>query len=1051
MAKSTGRPTEKQYVEQPLLAQLEDLGWDVIDINDTEVNYPENSLRKSFSEVIIGKELAAALMRLNPWLAGYQIPELISQLQAYPTLKPLENNADLFDRIDGFNNFTCVDESTGENRPVCLIDFNDIDNFNKESSKNHFLAVSQYKIRIPGKEEHIIPDIVLFVNGLPLVVIECKAPDIEDPVAMGIEQLLRYQNRRDSRDMEGVPELFYYNQFMVSTCYHEARYSTITGRENHYIEWKDPYPRKLSDIKTKGTVSSQELLAAGMLDPSHLLDIIQNYTVFIEDDEGNTIKVVARYMQYRGASKIIERLRSSGDSSKKGGTIWHTQGSGKSLTMMFVVRKMYHSKDLHDYKIVLLIDRKDLQTQILETSKAIRYKPNLAGSIQHLKNLIQNTSSDVSIAMVHKFGEYENKKEKFPVLNTSPKILVMIDEAHRSEYSELAANMWRSMPNSIKVAFTGTPIAKTTENFGGIIDSYTMRQAVDDGVIVEIKYEGRADRSEITDADAMNNKFLDVFRYCSGEEKQQIMGRFTWQGYLEDNDVIHAKASNMLDHYISTVFSNGFKAQVAAVSREAAYRYKAAMEELLPQKIEALKKDNPHNVDITRLEKLRIACVISTRQNDELYLKALGDETVNKNIVAGFKLPFSEQNTSGFDSNYGIIIVASMLLTGFDAPVEQVLYLDKYITNHNLLQAIARVNRTSGPNKKCGYVVDYVGITRHLKEALGDYANGAIEETLSVLKTDGDDIDALNNAYNIIRQFLLEKLHIESLDDNEDIIEKLTADDEMRELFNAYFRDFSKYFDRVLPNPAALEYSTDYKQLAFIRQSVANRCRDPRFSMRDASKKVRAIIEEYLSVHGIDIKIPPISVLSPDFLKNVKGKTDRAVSDEITYSVREYINKNNAKDPDYFERLSDKLNKILEEYAENWAALRNELEKMWQEDIIEGRKREKTFGFDPETEMPFFAILKKDIFGTKDYTELTEQEFNILKDLTTDILERIKTDTKLVNFWNNQTMIDQTRNHIITQLIKPSIKAIKSDIVSKRTEIAQKIMELGYQHYKGGV
>jgi len=1060
MAQNTGRPKEQKYVEDPLMAQLAAIGWDVLCLDDTEKHDPEKSFRTSLADVIIERELKAALLRINPWLNDTQVDDLVLQIRTYPTNKLLENNIEILERIT--QGLSCDEEETGEtNKPIHIIDYSNVDAFNIETTKNHFLAISQYKVRIPGTETHIIPDIVLFVNGLPLVVIECKAPDIEDPVLEGIEQLMRYQDERGSRVPEGVPELFYYNQFMVSTCYHCAKYSTITGKQSHFIEWKDPYPFKLSDIKESGTVSSQELLVAGMLEPSHLLDIVQNYTVFIEDDEYRTIKIAPRYMQYRGARKIIERLRSGNAAEEKGGTIWHTQGSGKSLTMMFVIRKMYNSADLHDYKIVLLIDRKDLQTQIFKTSSAIRYACNVAGSIEGLKKQIRNSASDVSIAMVHKFGEHseneaqEDKKKRktkdhkkrvaestFPILNTSPKILVMIDEAHRSEYSELAANMWRSMPNSVKVAFTGTPIDKTTETFGGYIDAYTMRQAVKDEIIVEIKYEGRATESSISDADAMNRRFMDIFSYLEGEEQQKIMGRYTAKGYLEHKDVIRAKASDMLDHYIGTVFPNGFKAQVVAVSREAAYRYKTVLEELLPQKIAVLKKDNPQCVDIGQLEKLNVACVISASGNDEPYFKELADETTNNNIISGFKVGFREESKKGYDSSYGILVVTSMLLTGFDAPIEQVMYLDKVIRDHTLLQAIARVNRTCGADKKCGYVVDYVGVTGYLKTALSAYADADIAETISVLKNNSQDIDSLNSAYHYIIQFIDDKLKVATLGETEQIIEELVADERLREEFNAKFRVFSKFFDRVLPNPTALEYSTAYKRLSFIRQSVANRCRDPRFSMRDASKKVRAIIEEFLNVNGVNLRIEPISILDSDFVGKLKGKSTRAKCDELTYGILEYINVNTPKDPEFYERMSEKLEKILQLFKDNWDALYEELQILRREDIVEGREREETYGYNPITEMPFFALLKAEIFGTKGYSEFSEQEFDILKDLANDVLARLRIDSGTINFWNNVSMQNQLRTHIINQLLRtfPSV-------FGKRKEIAQKIMELGFQHY----
>lgn len=1039
-----GRPSELQYVETPLLEQLERLGWSVKALDDAEKHIPESSFRSSLREVIIPDRFKAALRRLNPWLEDDQVDALCEQMQTYdyPTDKMLDNNICVFDRL--MDGLSAYNEESGDDETVILVDWDDMERFAPKASKNEYLAISQYKVRIPGTEEHIIPDVVLFVNGMPFVVIECKAPDIAEPVAEGIEQLMRYQNRRGSKDMEGVPELFYYNQFVVSTCFHDARYTSITGGASHFIEWKDPYPYKLSDIRTDTIPSSQEILVAGMLEPSHLIDIVRNYTVYNETDEGKTIKVVPRYMQYRGARKIIERIRND----KAGGTLWHTQGSGKSLSMMFVIRKMYNSTDLNDYKIVLIIDRTDLQKQLFKTSRTIKYPVNKAGSIEHLKRLIANDASDVTVAMVHKFADNSGKTEKFPVLNTSERILVMIDEAHRSEYSELAANMWHSMPGSIKVAFSGTPITKTVETFGGYLDKYTMRQAQDDGVIVEIKYEGRATDSEITDHDAMNRKFVDIFGYMETEEQEEIMGRYTARGYLETEEIIWEKAEDMVEHYITTVFQNGFKAQVVGVSKEAAHRYKVAIESILHRRILELKHDNPHNIDIEKLEKLKVACIISATANEEPHLKQYGDEAKNEKIIDGFKAPFGGVGKEGGDGNYGIIVVTAMLLTGFDAPIEQVMYLDKIIKNHNLLQTIARVNRTCGPDKKCGYLVDYVGVTNHLRKALSEYDDDDVNETISSIKDKSQDIAALNDAFNAITAFIREKVGFSDITNTAPIIEELVADDELREEFNALFGQLSRMFDRVLPDPAALDYSDDFRLLSFIRESVAKATRDPRLSMKDASKKVRAIIEEYLKVNGVDVEIEPVSLLSDDFLSDAKAKdrSDRATCDRIKYAVRQYINVNTPKDPELFMRLSERLEAILQEFRDNWTDLRAALEH-FRDEIVEGRGREETFGYEPEHEMPFFAMLKTELYGDVAYSDISEDAVDALKDLTNDVLQRFRADAETTNFWNNESMKNALRTFIINKLLGPEIKNRVPGIFGRRKDIAQRLLELGYQHF----
>lgn len=253
----------------------------------------------------------------------------------------------------------------------------------------------------------------------------------------------------------------------------------------------------------------------------------------------------------------------------------------------------------------------------------------------------------------------------------------------------------------------------------------------------------------------MNHKFVDIFGHMETEEQKEIMGRYTAHGYLEAKEIIWEKAEDMVEHYITTVFQNDFKAQVVGVSKEAAHRYKVAIESILQRRILELKHDNQHNIDIEKLEKLKVACIISATANEEAHLKQYGDDAKNEKIIDGFKAPFGGVGKEGGDGNYGIIVVTAMLLTGFDTPIEQVMYLDKIIKNHNLLQTIARVNRTCGPDKKCGYLVDYVGITNHLRKALSEYDDDVVSETISSIKDKTQDIAALNDAYNAIIDYVV--------------------------------------------------------------------------------------------------------------------------------------------------------------------------------------------------------------------------------------------------------------------------------------------------------
>ena len=1029
---------EKEYVEEPLLRQLEVLGWTVIRAGETGKYDPEITLRESFSDVVLEKELKAALLSINPWLEEDQLPELVREITTPSANSLLEANQEILARL--LENSSADNRKTGQKSDtVRFIDFSDIKEKDKHRRKNRYLAISQFKVKIPGTEKHIIPDIVLFINGIPVLVIECKSPSIADSMGEAIIQLLRYQNRR-GETAEGNPKLFYYNQFMVATNRQMATYSTITGEFEHFIEWKDPYPFALSEIETAGeSVTSQHVLVQGMLQPQNLLDIIQSFTIFREDDKGKLIKVVPRYQQFRAVRKIIEGLKSGETSFLKGGTVWHTQGSGKSLTMMFVVRKMYRDPELASYKVVFITDRTDLEKQLSETARSVGYTIKIARKIEALKALLRTDTPELVMGMIHKFQEREFAHE-FPLLNESNKILVMIDEAHRTQYKLLGANLTKAMPNAVKIAFTGTPIDKTEKTFGRYIDVYSIKQGVLDGVTVEIVYEGRTHNSAIADAEGMNHKFEDVFADADEEQRRMILGKYTWKGYLEAEETIWDKAKDMLDHYIKHIFPNGFKAQVVAVSREAAHRYKVAFDKLLQEKISELKQKNSQKINIATLEKMRVEAIMSGGENDPPHLKQYTDETEHEKIIKSFKLPFDAVDENGLTGDVGIIVVQSMLLTGFDAPIEQVMYLDTVIKNHNLLQAIARVNRKA-KNKNCGFVIDYVGVARHLREALSAYEDKDIAEILEVVKDDGKDIDELKYTLLEIREFL-KKLEIESLDYIDEIVDEL-ADEETRNDFIALFKKLTKAIDRVLPKTEALKYLKDLKTMSFISQTAANRYRDSKLSLKDVSKKVRIIIEEHLITNGVDPKIPPLPILSEEFKKQIKSKkSSRAKAEELTHGIREYINNHAEEDPELYERLAEKLQKLLDEYKNNWDVLAEELEKLLEE-IRRGRAGEETFGFDSKTEFPFMALLKKEIFGVKDISEIENEDIDNLINVTRDIIERIKTDTKIVDFWNNHTKQKQLRTFIASHLLT----VFRQKAMPKRKELSQKLLELSYHIY----
>jgi len=680
-----------------------------------------------------------------------------------------------------------------------------------------------------------------------------------------------------------------------------------------------------------------------------------------------------------------------------------------------------------------------------------------AKKIEKLKAFLKTDTPDLVLAMIHKFQERELHKD-FPVLNNSPNILIMIDEAHRTQYKLLGANLSKSLPNAIKIAFTGTPIEKTEMTFGDYIDKYSIKQAVNDNITVGIIYEGRVHRAELQNEEEANKKFQDVFSMLEIDEKARIMGRYTWRAYLEAEEVIKDKADDMLNHYLTHIFPNGFKAQIVTVSRLAAIRYKKTLEEMLIKKIDELEKNNT-NVNINLLRKLKVGIVISGQPNDPPEYHPFTDEKEHERIIKSFKHPFEETNKGNISGDIGILVVQSMLITGFDAPVEQVMYLDNVIKGHNLLQAIARVNRVY-KNKSCGYIVDYVGVLKHLRKALGIYADSDIREITLVVKDYTKSIDDLRYAYNCIVDFF-NAYEVDNWRDNLDECVAILDNEKVRNEFLMLIKRFNKAMDIVLPKPEASKYIPYLKALHHIKEAARTKYRDNNLGTKDASKKIREIIEGYLISKGINPKIPPIPLFDERFLERIEKKSSKARGEELKYAIIEYIEKHYETDPELYERFSDKLKKILEEYKCNWDILAFELEKI-REELKKGREDESTYiGLDPKKEMPFFGLLKQEIFGKKNIQELSDEMIDFLVGLTKKIVKIIQKEIQVIDFWENYTKQKKLKSLIISQLLKAispqsqkkSVKKEKSIVIeknaffSKRNEIAQRLMELTYHIY----
>jgi len=972
--------------------------------------------------------LREQLRVINPWLEDDQVEEVVKHLTAsFPSTGLLENNKHLFQLLLE-NTSVSENRHTGEKSPtVRFIDFQQRDN-------NRFIAVCQFKVRILGTEHHIVPDLVLFLNGLPVVVIECKSPKVKDAIPEAIDQLLRYSEQRGAKG-EGSAALFFYNQFIVATCRQEAKFGTITTHsEKYFYRWADPHPRTIDELEhgTSGP-NDQQRLVAGMLDRNNLLDLIRTFTLFSTNDKGQAIKIVGRYQQFRAVKLAVKRLLEGRSTRERSGIIWHTQGSGKSLTMMFMVREMYGHAKLSNWKVVFVTDRTQLEGQLSETSQSIGFTVKVADSIRRLKGLLRADTSDLVMAMIHKFREAD-LSETFPELNTSPNILIMTDEAHRSQYKLLGANLDKGIPNAAKIGYTGTPIDKTERVFGDYIDKYTMRQSIEDGVTLEIVYEGRTHNAEVPDQAAMDTTFEDVFSDYNLQQRLEILGYGTRDAYLEAKSTIEAKAKDMVAHYLTHVYPNGYKAQVVATSREAAVRYKTYIDAALAAAVADLERENPRKLHLEQLKAMKTDVVISGSHNDLPHLKAFSDSSKHEASIKSFKMAFGGEE-EGVTGDMGILIVNNMLLTGFDAPVEQVMYLDKVVVAHNLLQAIARVNRVSGESKDKGFVVDYVGIGHHLKKAIDTYDEREQKEVIDALSFPEEELRELKDSHATIMA-LLETHGLTDLTDHDAFFD-VFYDEDLRFDYMLAFKELTKCLNLVFPARQALDYMADYEALTEINVLAGKHFRDERLSMKGIPPKLRAITDAHLESRGIDVKVPPISILDEDFQKDV-GKRGRMKTKaaEVEHAIRHHLDIELDDDPDLQASFAQALAAIFDQFRDNWNQIYEELEKL--RDRIINASKEPTYGLHRKKQMPFLRSLRREIFGDG---EIDEDAIGSLVDLTQQVFLMVERELRLTGFWESIPARNKLKSDIQKTLLAPEFSALPG-VVANRAHIISRIIEI---------
>ncbi|WP_194891169.1 type I restriction endonuclease subunit R [Catenulispora pinisilvae] len=1035
---------ERDEVEVPFIEQLKAMGWQ-------HIPGPELD-RDSLADVLLKRRVDAALRRINThngvaWLDDERIEMAIRDLGEIQAGALLEANQTATARLLG--GITVPGDATihgGVRATVSFIDFNA-----DRLALNEFIVSDQVRIR-RSTGEFAVLDLVLFVNGIPLVVVECKSPDTFDAVNTAIRDLRAYAGvplpppegfDPDTKDrLVGVGQLFHTVQLLVATCGEQAKLGTITSDEGHFAPWRSILPESeetlRSELRAAGLqdgdraldeLTEQEKLVGVVLRPARLLDIVRHFVLFMPVntavDGGKIIKIVCRHQQYRAVVSTVERLRTGSppatkdDADGRGGVVFHTQGSGKSLTMTFLVRVMRSDSDLQRFTVLVVTDRKDLQRQLSRTLRFSGDDVVTADTGAQVQALVAQQQSRVVFAMIQKYGkkgsgfrfsgdaapanededllsedpEPDPLEEETPALQAtdnglvhsdSADILVIVDEAHRSHTAALHAFLTAAVPNAARIGFTGTPIVRsrtktTVDIFGPYLDRYRIEESERDGATVRILYEGRTGPANIVDRAELDAKHVAmVHEQPTDSDRGSRMSMWpTTTDVTESSPLIRAKARDMLRHYVATALQGAFKAQVAVASRAAAVSYRRALNEARDQLIAELSDFDPATVDgvpdadldpedrfhrtahrfLPILQTMDFVPVISGDSRKETSWRDWIDPKRQQEHVDRFLEPLpqypvgtpwsgSSRTTSTSDSvpasgtgpwsqtarptqptqqpPIAFLIVKSMLLTGFDAPIEQVLYIDRTMREAELLQAIARVNRPAA-GKTAGYVVDYVGLFDELRSAMESYededAQDLRENLIHDFISEADELAAWHRAL----QLFLETRGITSLDSPGGLLVAVLRLSQPRDRldFDDLVHEFATRLENLLPRPEALAYVDDAKQFALLQKRLRRRYRDGLrgdFDLRRYGRRVRALIADHLELPEINQVIPPVSISTLGFSERAAAAGDpQSVASEMASALRFHLeDRVRSADEFRFQRISDRLEAILRELDGRW-------------------------------------------------------------------------------------------------------------------------------------
>ncbi len=914
--------------------------------------------RENRDEVVLTKCLLPALEKINPELPKEALEQAVEQLVRDRSHLSLVNaNKEIYLLLrDGASVQVENRDGEYETETARFFDF-------ANPANNNFLCVSQFWV--VGEMHTRRPDVVLFVNGIPFMLLELKASHKSLVDAY-------HDNLRDYKDT--IPKLLWYNLGIIISNGIENKFGSITSPYEFFNEWKKA---ESEDDRPKTDIAT---MIAGVCDKGRMLDIFENYILF-DESVGVAKKIVPRYFQYYGVNRAFQKVIDRKTNGGKLGVFWHTQGSGKSYSMVYLSQKVLR-KLQGNFTFIIVTDRSDLDRQVYKnfaTVGAVYEQEVHAESIVHLKELLRADHRQI-FTTIQKFQDITE------AVSERDDIIVMTDEAHRSQYDLWAMNMRRAMPKAGFIGFTGTPLMaegeeKTRETFGDYVSQYNFGDSVRDGATVPLYYENRVPRLENVNErlEQYLSKVMDFYD-LNDEEEEKLESEFsTFYHLVTREDRLNAVARDIVEHFVGRGYDG--KAMVISVDKKTAVRMYTKVRAEWERYLGKLRMDLSRTSDeyeqgkieekLARHEHVDMAVMVSQSQNEiadlesfEIDMRPLRDRINTGNLEEEFKKP---------DSNLRIVFVCAMWMTGFDVPNLSTLYLDKPLKNHTLMQAIARANRVA-PDKKNGLIVDYIGVFRNIEKALAIYATTKGEDD-EIIRSKDELVGELKSTLGLGKKFLQESLvdlakiisapAEEKLLLLEHAVNAILSDKAKKKKFLNLASDIQSTYRAVLPDPAADDF---YTEVTAIRV-IASRLRDVGLVSIDVSQ-VKKDLEDLLdrSIQAGEYVIPQhkrlrdLSALDTNALHDFFAKLDNknlqaeSLSEELKDKIEEMVWRNRKR-----AKFMERLNSLLKEYnsgAHDIDQLLSDLVAL-AKDLNEEEQRSVKEGL-TEDELAIFDLLRKE-------------------------------------------------------------------------------------------